>query len=257
MTRGKVVLLTGDGEVSHAVYNALEAEFDIARIITEKSVPRSEFLRKRVKRLGVRKVVGQLAFATLAIPLLERTSRARVAEIQRTYDIDLSPPPPSLVRHVDSVNDPATSRLVSELAPAIVVIHGTRILSKELLRALPRYVFNIHAGITPRYRGVHGGYWALAKGDPTHCGVTVHLVDPGIDTGGILAQGRIHPERDDNFVTYPYLQLGLGLRLLRDRMHAALEDRLEPLPVEPAPSQIWSHPTLLEYGLNRLKSGTK
>jgi methionyl-tRNA formyltransferase len=239
------------------VYNALARDFDIAGVVIEKSVPRGEFLRKRVKRLGVRKVAGQLAFASLAIPLLERSGRARIEEIRREYELDLSPPPAGLVRRVDSVNAPGTAALVKELSPSIVVIHGTRILSKRLLGELPPYVFNIHAGITPRYRGVHGGYWALAERDRLHCGVTVHLVDPGIDTGRILAQERIEPLRRDNFATYPYLQLGVGLRLLRQCVRAALENRLEPRAEEPAPSRIWSHPTLLEYGLNRLKTGTK
>ena len=44
-------------------------------------------------------------------------------------------------------------------------------------------VINMHAGITLRYRGVHGGYWALAEQHPEWVGTTVHLVDPGIDTG--------------------------------------------------------------------------
>ena len=42
----------------------------------------------------------------------------------------------------------------------------------------------MHAGITPQYRGVHGGYWAVVNNDPEHCGVTIHFVDKGIDTGG-------------------------------------------------------------------------
>jgi methionyl-tRNA formyltransferase len=48
--------------------------------------------------------------------------------------------------------------------------------------------WGVHAGITPRYRGTHGGYWVLLNNDPGHCGVTIHLVDPGIDTGSIVAR---------------------------------------------------------------------
>jgi methionyl-tRNA formyltransferase len=34
---------------------------------------------------------------------------------------------------------------------------------------------NIHVGITPKYRGVHGTYWALVNNDVENSGVTVHL----------------------------------------------------------------------------------
>ncbi len=63
----------------------------------------------------------------------------------------------------------------------------------------------MHAGITLRYRGVHGGYWALAEQHPEWVGTTVHLVDPGIDTGGILAQSTFErvPRRHDRHVSRP------------------------------------------------------
>ena len=66
------------------------------------------------------------------------------------------------------------------------------------------------AGITPLYRGVHGAYWALAEGRRDLCGVTVHRVDAGIDTGEVLAQVLIDPTPQDNFVTYPWLQVAEG-----------------------------------------------
>ena len=115
----------------------------------------------------------------------------------------------------------------------------------------------MHAGITPRYRGVHGGYWALASGDAAHCGVTVHLVDAGIDTGGILAQALIRPTPVDSFVTYPLLQLAAGLPLLVDAARAGLAGTLRPLPADAAsPSRLWSHPTLAQW-LSGWRRGVK
>ena len=56
--------------------------------------------------------------------------------------------------------------------------------TSPLLEAVPAVFLNTLAGITPSYRGVHGAYWALVQRQPDACGVTVHLVDAGIDTGG-------------------------------------------------------------------------
>src|SRR5438128_5212353 len=43
---------------------------------------------------------------------------------------------------------------------------------------------NAHMGILPHYRGMNVTEWARFNGDPVGC--TVHLIDPGIDTGDIL-----------------------------------------------------------------------
>src|SRR5690606_24425483 len=98
-----------------------------------------------------------------------------------------------LVHWVPSVNATQCIDLVQKIEPDIVVVNGTRIISKKVLDAVPVSFINTHVGITPKYRGVHGAYWALACGDTDNCGVTVHLVDKGIDTGGILKQAVIAP----------------------------------------------------------------
>ena len=46
-----------------------------------------------------------------------------------------------------------------------MVVNGTRILSRRMLESIDAVFLNMHVGITPKYRGVHGGYWALANGD--------------------------------------------------------------------------------------------
>ena len=88
---------------------------------------------------------------------------------------------------------------------------------------------NMHAGITPRYRGVHGGYWALAEQHPEWVGTTVHLVDPGIDTGGILAQATFEVTGEDTIATYPDLHLVHGLPLLGAQVDKVMAGR----PLEP------------------------
>jgi methionyl-tRNA formyltransferase len=140
----------------------------------------------------------------------------------------------------------------------VVVISGTRIIGSNVLTAIGTVVINMHAGITPRYRGTHGAYWALAEGHPEHAGVTVHVVDRGIDTGGIVAQTIVHPTGEDSFVTLPYLQLEAGLPLLVEATAAALRGQLATIPsLDPAESKLWFHPTLREYFSNWLRRGVR
>jgi methionyl-tRNA formyltransferase len=131
---------------------------------------------------------------------------------------------------------------------------GTRIIGSETLKAVGAPFINYHAGITPKYRGVHGAYWARVSGDAEHCGISVHLIDAGIDTGPVLYHARIVPTAEDNFSTYPYLQLAAGLPLLSRAAKDALSGTLRPREVN-LPSRLWSHPTFWSYCANGLRCG--
>ena len=159
--------------------------------------------------------------------------------------------PESRLTRVPSVNSPECIAELRRLAPDVVVVNGTRIIAKKVLQAITCPFLNTHAGITPLYRGVHGGYWALANNDPAHCGVSVHLVDAGIDTGGIVHQALIHPTAEDNFTTYPLLQLAAGLPLLVQAVREALAGTLHVQPPPAGASRLWSHPTLAQYWYHR------
>ena len=51
------------------------------------------------------------------------------------------------------------------LTPDYVIVNGTSLLSRESIDTINRRVINIHVGITPEYRGAHGGFWALYNGE--------------------------------------------------------------------------------------------
>jgi methionyl-tRNA formyltransferase len=89
------------------------------------------------------------------------------------------------------------------------------------------------------------------------CGVTVHEVDTGIDTGRILGQARITPNGKDNFATYGFLQLAAGLPLLKKAIRDACDGQLQPVDAPRGESRLWTHPTLAQYVYHRVKSGVK
>jgi len=251
---GGVVLLAGPGESTRMVFNGLRWRVPIHGVILERRVGRRALVSRRMRRHGIGRTIGQIAFRALIVPLLRRSSRRRRAELVQTLSLDPTPIPDELVRRVRSVNDVETARILAELRPAVVVVNGTRILSDALLTAFPQVTFlNLHAGITPMYRGVHGAYWARARNDAANCGVTVHRVDSGIDTGPIVAQATISPTREDDFTTYPLLQLGAGIPLLADAVIAALAGDLRTRAAPTGASRLWSHPTALEYMRHRIR----
>ena len=247
----KIVMLAGDGDTTAMVYNYFHEPFEIACVIIEQPVARKEFLKKRIKRLGWTKVAGQVLFQVLLAKPMKRASGSRIQEILQQYGLSTVPVPVPKTIWVSSVNSPACLEALQRLQPDLVIVHGTRIISKKILEGINATFINIHAGITPRYRGSHGAYWALANNDRENCGVTVHLVDPGIDTGNILAQGTIPLTPKDNFATYPYLQLGEGLRLLKDIL-IRMQSGEKPGTSNPLNSALWHHPTLWGYLYHRL-----
>ena len=253
----RVALLVGAGPSSWAVVNAVAAAHEVVCLLVEPRESRQALVRRRLRRLGVATVAGQLAFQAVAVPVMARASRRRVRDIQQRSGLVATPPALPAVL-VSSANSDEARAALRASKPDVVVINGTRILDGTTIAAAGAPVVNVHAGITPSYRGVHGGYWALLEQEPERCGVTVHLVDTGIDTGAVLAQALITATDDDSFVTYPWLQLAAGIPLLLDvlqQLRAGLVPHVTTAASEHRPLRY--HPTLWTYLYGRWLLGVK
>jgi folate-dependent phosphoribosylglycinamide formyltransferase PurN len=255
-----IVLLAGDCPATRAVYHALVKRFGTrvpVHVILESPVSRTLLLKRRRRRLGTRAVIGQLLFRAGIMPLLHAAGRARRLEIARQHQLDHRPIPEP-VNRVDSVNSPETQALLRTVDPSVVVISGTRILGAETLAAVPVPFINMHAGITPGYRGVHGGYWALAEQRPEQVGTTIHRVDEGIDTGEVIDQAFFQVSKEDNFSTYPLLHTAAGLPLLLRAVENALAGAVPSrTPAVRGVSRLHHHPTAWAYLLNRVRLGVR
>ena len=251
------MLLAGPGYSTDIVANYLAARAPDLVVVVEHPQSRLEMARRRARRVGWSPAVGQALFVALLQPVLRRLGRRRRGAIFRATSIDTAYRAPS--HRVLSVNSDETVALLTTLNPAAVVVHGTRIIAKRVLQSVACPVINMHAGITLRYRGVHGGYWALAEQHPEWVGTTVHLVDPGIDTGGILAQSTFEISSKDTIATYPDLHLTHGLPLLGAQVDKVMEGTaLEPLSTSVAPgSGFYYHPTIWGYVWLRWRRGVR
>lgn len=238
----KLVMLCGPGDTSAAVANSLREEFGHFPIIIEKKESYRKLLRRRANRLGLLRVFGQVAFVLLISPIMKHRSKRRYFSIIRNERINISDQIFEKAIRVESVNSKPVEDWLVKYQPDIVVVNGTRIISKSVLESIFSTFINIHCGITPKYRGSHGGYWARVHGDDQRCGVTVHIVDSGVDTGKIFGQLQIHPTHLDNITTYPLLQVSAALPVLK----AAIRGEINPYDPE-GESGIWYHPTFWGY----------
>jgi folate-dependent phosphoribosylglycinamide formyltransferase PurN len=249
----EVVFLTSGNELGRIAARRLAAAFPDLKIIVEQPVPRSALLQRRIKRLGLLHVAGQLAFGVLARGLYYASGR-RIGEILQQNRLEARWPDGCERIEVASVNSPECIACLERLNPRVILLLGTRIIDRTTLAAIKAPLINYHAGITPKYRGIHGGYWAKAESDLENFGVTVHLVDPGIDTGAVLYQARLKPTDADNYATFPYLQLAAVLPLIEQAARDALAGALKPQSVD-LPSRLWSHPTIWSYVAGGLRRG--
>jgi methionyl-tRNA formyltransferase len=258
MSSGRgIVLLCGPGPSTGAVYNALVAEFGSVRVIMEEPVSRLQMAKRRAAKLGFFQTAGQMAFAAAVVPFLSRASRRRIEEIKSEFGLRTEMSETAITR-VANVNTSEARDELRSADPAVVVVNGTRIIGVETLSAVDVPFINTHAGITPLYRGVHGGYWALAEGRRDLVGTTVHYVDRGIDTGRIIAQAFFEVTDMDNFATYPYLHTAAGISILVPAVRDALAG--EPATATPEmqlESKLRHHPTIWGYIWNRLRRGVR
>jgi methionyl-tRNA formyltransferase len=253
MLTDKVALLTCEGDAGVLAARYLAGHLPGLVVIVERPASRAQLLRRRIKRLGLVRVAGQLAFMAFQ-RIQQKASKERIAEIVRAAGLDAQRAQENETIRVPSVNSRQCIGHLQRLRPQAVLVVGTRIITREVLRSVDAPFINYHAGITPKYRGVHGGYWAKSEGDLGNFGVTVHLVDEGVDTGDVLYQARLVPDAEDNYSTYPYLQLAAALPLLQRAAGDAIAGTLRPEKVD-LPSHLWSHPTLWHYIKTGLRRG--
>ncbi|WP_053334302.1 formyltransferase family protein [Gemmatimonas phototrophica] len=85
---------------------------------------------------------------------------------------------------VSSLSEPEALQFIRSQTPDVLVHAGAGLLRAPLLE-IPRLgTINAHMGQLPWFRGMNVTEWAIFS--KAQVGCTVHLIDPGIDTGDIL-----------------------------------------------------------------------
>jgi methionyl-tRNA formyltransferase len=108
----------------------------------------------------------------------------------------------------DSVKDQSFLEIFHQLNPEIVVVAAFgQILPKSIIDFPRLKCLNIHPSLLPKYRGAAPINWALIRGE-TETGVTIMLMDEGMDSGDIVLQKLI---KIDNKETYGELHDRLAI----------------------------------------------
>ena len=106
----------------------------------------------------------------------------------------------------------------------------------------PRYgTLNIHASLLPRYRGVSPIPETILQGD-SEAGVTIMLLDAGVDTGPMLLKKSIPIGKDETTGSLTNKLAHLGAQALLEALPLWVEGQITP---EPQDEQLASHTHML------------
>jgi methionyl-tRNA formyltransferase len=87
------------------------------------------------------------------------------------------------------INAPATLAKSKEWRAELLIYAGGGIVRKPLIEATPLGVLNSHIALLPEVRGMSAPEWSILTG--TAPGITIHLLDTGIDTGPVLLRREL------------------------------------------------------------------
>ena len=168
-----------------AVFGAGSSQRALAKRI-HRTVPLKYIAKVHLQPKGRRMIVRSAVSITLA-----RGLRTAWHGMLRHYDEGFSDWPDVPASCHASANDPDLADLIERERPDLVLISGTDLLRKETLDRFGTKVMNLHTGISPYIRGgPNCTNWALALGEFDLIGNTVMWIDPGIDSGAIIATER-------------------------------------------------------------------
>jgi len=233
----RIVVLASTKERHEHFSNVIAKEFPLVSIVQEpKGTGRRNksrvvaLLGSRYKSALARNYALNRVFSRAYVRFLKEK-----AEVEREYfalsSLEFRQDYSHLIRaRVDSgkdINDPEYVGIIRDLRPDVIVVMGTSLIGEDIIR-IPRYgiLLNLHTGLSPYYRGAYTNLWPILNKEPQYCGVTVHKLSLGIDSGDIVYNGLPNIEEGDTFPTINSKLIVLGAKLMKRALIDVSKGRL-------------------------------
>ena len=132
------------------------------------------------------------------------------------------------------LRDPGAAESIRQWSPDLIVVAAYgQILRPEVLEIPRMGCVNVHASLLPRWRGAAPVQAAILYADEV-TGVTLMQLDPGMDTGPILAQRTLPILPDDTGGTLSARLAEAGADLLHETLPAYIGGSLHAVPQDEA-----------------------
>jgi methionyl-tRNA formyltransferase len=149
----------------------------------------NSILKEGVPLVGCIFERGQIKSPFPTYPLFEKEEESFEAE--NFFTVIPRELPNGLAIEVESINSVDAAERIISLNPDFGVVFGTGRISNDVIQMFPDGLINVHRGITEEYRGLDSDLWAIYHQDYDNLGVTIHKVEPLLDTGDIVYQERV------------------------------------------------------------------
>lgn len=95
---------------------------------------------------------------------------------------------------------------IKALMPYIIISYNYKfIIKKDVIDLIKNKIINLHISLLPWNRGAHPNLWSFLENTPK--GVSIHLIDEGVDTGPILLQKEVFFDETRETLESSYLTL--------------------------------------------------
>jgi methionyl-tRNA formyltransferase len=147
-----------------------------------------------------------------------RGGGATVAGVAEGLGVDILPS--------EQVRDPELAEWIrAEGVDLLLNVHSLYVAHGEVVGAPAVGSFNLHPGPLPAYAGLNAPSWAIYHREPRHA-VTVHWMEPGIDTGAIAYERAFDVDPDETGLSLSLRCVREGLPLLEQLLEDAESGRI-------------------------------
>ncbi len=153
----------------------------------------------------------------------------------------------------EDANSDQCVEALKALKADVCFVYGTGILKEPAIQAAGKFVFNIHPGIVPQYRNVHGEFWAAVNKDFQNLGSTIMHLDTGIDTGQIALQKHLQTPFYPNIGNLKAELIELSGPMIVQVLNDIKSNKLQKLSQDKTKARSWQTPTASDIIFNLKK----
>lgn len=146
------------------------------------------------------------------------------------------------------------SKIKSYKPDLLVSILGNQIFKKPIIKLAPKGCINLHTALLPKYRGLMPTFWVL-KNNEKKTGVSVFLVDEGIDSGPIIVQSEVEIKDMNQQQLIKYTKK-IGMEAIAKSIDIIYKDNFEYIENDDSKQSYYSFPTKQDV-LDFKKAGKK
>jgi methionyl-tRNA formyltransferase len=210
----KVLLLCGAGRYQQELARRAASRFSLAGIVWHRPENPTGSLVGRLLRYRDPRALARYLQVRAFLPAHERAAEP-LRQVLFPDPLGTTTDTPEI--SVPDINAPEAVAFVEAQRPDIVLVNGSNLLRKPMLGLIPKIplgIINLHTGLSPYSRGGNCNLFMLLEGRPERVGITVHHINPGIDSGDIILSAQVPMTVADNYEMVDIRTFDTGIEAL-------------------------------------------